>query len=271
MKSGKPVAAPSRLSYPAPTMWSLAFGLGATREQASLVVGLFSRAPADWGNAEVLLAWWQQRMSLVEPEAVTAPWATAIHHELLDVLTTYGSLAGDVRLPCKTCGRLFTSRPPRYARSCTACHRSKSAKVRARYHGSGTAPVGAGSWYAQGTKAASLWWPALCAHPECVSLFGAAHRERRYCDKHQRDRSAAQRARRKVTAPKDERFVFRALLEQNGQPIDGVRVQFCVDEDGRERVCEVTTAGYQARDALEFVALANMAASDGIPFTIKPL
>src|SRR2546423_288848 len=117
--AGKPVSTlvkPQRAS-----VWSLAFASGCDRQQAERAASLLR---GDALSERLFVLWWQETTLEPLPEdAVVAPAYTTIHHEIMDRVQEHlGAGCGSRTLPeapllpCRSCGRVFRSFPPRYAR-----------------------------------------------------------------------------------------------------------------------------------------------------------
>jgi hypothetical protein len=159
-------------------------------------------------------------------------------------------------VPCKTCGRIYESRAPHFARTCGACQSEPPYKQRRRIHDCGAFPVFAGGFYPKGPQRGQYVWPTVCEHPECVDVFRAQRYDEKYCPSH--TRVEALRARRKDPTPKNERFRF--FPNYSGCD-EGTEVRYDFVINGEPRACIIGHDGYQARDEAEFRPLAFYAAT----------
>src|SRR5215218_601736 len=104
-------------------------------------------------------------------------------------------LPDEYRLPCATCGYIFRTAAPRFARTCDACQRTPTYRQRLRPHQLGALPVFAGGFHKKGLEHARYVWPTVCEHPECVSVFPAKRWDECYCPDHTRVSAARARQR----------------------------------------------------------------------------
>lgn len=171
-------------------------------------------------------------------------------------------LPDEYRLPCASCGYIFRTAAPRFARTCDACQRTPTYRQRLRPHQLGSLPVFAGGFHKKGSEHARYVWPTVCEHPECVSVFPAKRWDECYCSDH--TRASAARARQRLGRPKHELFRF---YPDYSACDEGSEVRFDLEIGNEPRVCIVGPQGYQARDEKEFRPLASYAAS-GHPIRI---
>jgi hypothetical protein len=215
--------------------------------------------------------WWQEEALLrpVEGEErrilVPTLQEMKIHHHVLDRVLEARKVMLERRsavklpetyaLPCKTCGRVFETTAPRFARTCSECQKAPAYQQRLRIHRRGAFPVFTGGFYPKGPKRRQYVWPTVCEHPECVAVFPANHPDDLYCPDH--TRLSAHRARRKLATPKNQRFRFYPNYSECDEGSE-VRYDFVID--GKPRTCIIGPDGYQARDEAEFRPLAYYAA-----------
>jgi len=196
--------------------------------------------------------------------AVVEPWVNDLHNELFDRLREHlgkvvrGRVLPDVaRLPCRVCGRIFVSEPPRYARQCGECAHAKPYLPRATTH---TNELSQPRWsegvYPRGPYGPEAWWPVLCEHPNCLVVFATPGRLARYCEKHQGNRMSAKRERERDSTPKHARFRFRLTSEVDGEPLQRLTL---TGRDGRQ-VELVPGKTYVARNEVELAELAGQLA-----------
>jgi hypothetical protein len=171
-------------------------------------------------------------------------------------------LPDEYRLPCATCGYIFRTAAPRFARTCEACQRTPTYRQRLRPHQLGSLPVFVGGFHKKGSEHARYVWPTVCEHPECVSVFPARRWDECYCSDH--TRVSAARARQRLGKPKHELFRF---YPDYSACDEGSEVRFALEIGHEPRECIVGPQGYQARDEKEFRPLASYAAS-GHPIRI---
>lgn len=231
-----------------------------SRDEATTAANLLSKPSAD--RERVFVEWWQRTFDDLAPEAVVEPWVNDLHHELFDLLREhFGEHVRDLelpkvaRLPCRSCGRIFESEPPRYARHCDECAHAKPYLPRATTHANEVAqPRWSDGVYLRGPYSPEAWWPVLCDHPDCLTLFSTTSRLARYCGSH--TRASAQRARARDSTPKHTRFRFRLAREIDGEPLQ--RLTF-TGREGRQ-IELVPGETYSARDELELAELASQLA-----------
>jgi hypothetical protein len=219
--------------------------------------------------------WWQDEALLLPAEGeerrefVPTPWETKIHHHVFDRVIEARKVMLERRstitlpdafwLPCRTCGRIYESKAPHFARTCGACQSESPYEQRRRIHDFGAFPVFAGGFYPKGSQRRQYVWPTVCEHPECVVVFPAQRYDERYCPDH--TRVEALRARRKDPTPKNERFRF---LPNYLECDEGSEVRYDFVINGELRACIIGHDGYQARDEAEFRPLAFYAAANSL-------
>jgi hypothetical protein len=257
-RAGKPVTA---------SIWALAIASGCSPGEALAVQALFGKTDALFERRFVL--WWQETtLEPLPPGSVVAPAYVPLHHEIMERMTehfgtTYRaeSIPESPLLPCRTCGRLFRSCPPRFARRCYHCNNGKPYLPRAGRHRSGASAYGTAGFYTSGPSGPAVGWSVMCGHPDCATVFPAVRRDELYCPAHS-CRMSAKRARDRSTGAKHERFVFYpppgSIWEAPDGPIDGIHIQ-CTTRGGSQQELLVTEEGYLARDDTELAQLARLA------------
>lgn len=253
-------------------MWSLAFALGASRDEAHAFQRHNGRARSDpdprW--AVLLGFYWQQLAGGVADDAVTAPWANELHHRIADVLEQrkapgrtvtlgQGKVAccpDTVRLPCRDCGHMFVSRfrGDRFRRTCGVCFPYSPAPPQ---HPRGGLTLFKQGSYRNRRRGSTLGvdqygQDVLCSHPDCLELFVSTRGDEEYCAGHQERREQARRLRRSRT-PKHVRWGFRLAPGVNG-------VQYHLGPDSREVRIDPGQTRFAA-DEQELVQLVALAAS----------
>jgi len=230
-------------------VWALAYACSGDRQQADRVQAVFGRAASDGGHALLFRAWWQQKtLAPLPPTTVVAPWATQIHQQIAERLADW-RLLGDqpLLLACPGCGRVYTSNPPRFARSCGRCKPSQPTGKPAPH---GTRLMHSPGFYKSGPAGPRQGQSLLCAHPDCLTLFLAISGQQRYCPTHQKDRESAARARRRAPSPKHQRLRF--------YPHERPLQISLTAADGRQQPITITPSGYQARNEAELLQLLQL-------------
>jgi hypothetical protein len=222
--------------------------------------------------------WWQEEALLSAPgndrrAFVPTAFETEAHHRVFApviearkvlfeqrraglLLDGPGALLPDeYALPCATCGHIFRTAAPRFARTCDACQRTPAYRQRLRPHQLGSLPLFAGGFHKKGSEHGRYVWPTVCEHPECVSVFPAKRWDECYCSDH--TRVSATRARQRLARPKHELFRF---YPDYSECDEGSEVRFDFVIGTEPRVCVIGPRGYQARDEEEFRPLAFYAA-----------
>jgi hypothetical protein len=254
-KPGKAVAVPQPFLAASleEAVSSLAYACTGSGEQAKCVRRLFERAAAEGNFALLFRRWWQEKTLAPLPAgAVVQPWVTLVHQQIANRFASW-QLLGDqpLLLPCPGCGRVFTSRPPRFARACGRC---KAYTPSGQANPDGSRVMFSAGFYPAGPHGPSQGQSILCAHPDCVRVFLATSSQRRYCDEHQRDRKAAARARSRTSQLKHTRVRFYPAARCEQLPSVSSR-------DGSEGSVVVGPDGYQPRDERELLLLAQLAGS----------
>lgn len=231
---------------------------GYTREQATSAANLLSE-PASAEGERLFVLWWQSTFDDLAPDAQVQPWVNDLHHELFDRLRPH--LGAEVRmnvlpqvvwLPCRTCGRKFESRPPRYARNCNDCAHANPRPQHAATHANGLSrPYWTDGAYARGPHRPQAWWYVLCQHPDCLTVFSTTSRLACYCEQHT-SRVSAQRARQRNQSPKPTHFRFRLAEDLKGEPLQELTF---TGSDGRQ-ISLVPGMTYVPRDEIELSTLA---------------
>jgi hypothetical protein len=229
-------------------VWSLAYACTGSSAKAAVAREVFERAAHDGGQAQLFRRWWQEKtLAPLQSDAVVAPWATAVHQAIADRFERWGLLGAEpLLLPCPGCGRVFTSRPPRFARTCGRC---KPATSTAEPNPAGSRVMYSAGFYPAGPYGPRQGQSVLCAHPDCLTLFLATRSDERYCELHRADRKAAARARQRQPEPKHARVRF--------HPLEADPVEISVrDLGGNERRLTIThVGGDQPRDEDELMQL----------------
>ena len=228
---------PVTLAVPQPTMWSLAFGLGASFEQARAFQHWYDRAVGDPdpGWAVLLAHRWQELARNVPDDEVTVPWATRLHHEIADLLERRDAPgkkvkleAGKkitcpriVRLTCKHCGWMFESRyrGGRFPRTCGGiCFRNPQKAPRHARGGLTGYTAGMYTHRRAGSRLGVEQYgqEVLCSHPDCLRLFMSTRGDEQYCDEHAGKREQARRRRSRRGPAKHLRFLFELAPGVNG-------------------------------------------------------
>lgn len=256
-----------------PTMWALAFGFEQDSAKAKRVEKLYAEARASRSPAAVvaLALWLEKHMGRVPAGDVTAPWATGLIQELVDLIedaappgttvrsekaNTHCVTPSTLRLPCRDCGCVFESRfrAGQYRRTCSGPGRrcfKYEPKVPNHPRG-GLVQYKPGN-YPKRRKGQTLGvveygQSVVCNHPDCLELVLVAGHNRDYCDEHHRESA---RRLRQVRPPKKERFRFRLAPGVNS-------VQYAWGP--RSEVTEVPPGGRFARDEDELLVLASFLA-----------
>ncbi len=250
--AGKPAnpVAPERVELPGTVeegVWSLAYACTGSGSKAVVARELFERAAHEGDSAALFRRWWQEKtLAPLPADAVVAPWAVAVHQAIADQFERWGLLGGEpLLLACPGCGRVFTSRPPRFARKCGRCKPNTPTATR---NPAGSRLMFSAVFYPSGPAGPQQGQSVLCAHPDCLTLFLATRSDERYCEQHGADRKAAARAGERVTEAKHRRVRFYPLGEGPVRDAVGGR-------DGVERELTITADGYQPRDETELVRL----------------
>jgi len=263
----------------APTMWSLAFGLGLSTEQARRFQRAYVLASDPAGesaaSAAVLLGWrWQQLTARVADDEFTAPWAIELHHLVADVLVqrdapgrTVALGRGEVahcpdlvRLPCRDCGHMLVSnyRGRRFRRTCGGeCY---AYAPKPPQHPRGGVTFHTPGLYRKRRRGSTVGvedygQTLLCLHPDCLTLLWSTRGDEQYCASHAGRREQARRLRRSGP-PKHRRFAFEMAAGMNGvQYAWGPRAEHVSIELGQTRV---------ARDDEELSTLAMFVAQGAL-------
>jgi hypothetical protein len=232
--------------------------------------------------AAEFVQWWQDETLLRPPageerrQIVALPQEIEIHHHVLSrvlearrVMLEQRSavrLRDTYALPCKSCGRIFKTRAPHFARTCRACQKEPAYRQRLRVHELGSLPVFAGGFHAKGPERRQCVWPTVCEHPECVAVFPATRWNERYCPDH--TRVSANRARRRLRVPKHKRFRF---YPNYSECDEGTEIRYDLMISGERRACVIGPNGYEARDEDEFRPLAHYAAQSPPRIHVVPV
>jgi hypothetical protein len=224
--------------------------------------------------ARVFVGWWQDEALLAAPKGTSSRrfvpmlQETKAHHHVLDCVLRareamleygVGRLPDNYSLPCLTCGRIFESQAPRFARTCGGCQKESPYPQRRRVHATGALPVFAGGFFPKGSQRRQYVYLTVCEHPECVAVFAATHPEKKYCPNH--TRVSATRARHRLATPKHKRFRF---YPNYSECDEGTEVGYNFIIEGQRRTCIIGPDGYEARDEAEFRPLAYYAATQSV-------
>ena len=257
------------------SIWSLAFGLAASLENAQAFQRCYERARSDpdpsWA---VLLAHsWQEFSANVPEDDVSVPWAHDLHHQIVDLLehrnapgrtVTVGAGATvtcprTVRLPCKHCGYMFESRyrGGRFRRTCGLCFSYSPAPP--QHPRGGVTGYKAGVYRhrrAGRTLGVEQYGQdVLCAHPDCLRLFVSTRGDEEYCDEHHGKREHARRLRDSLPA-NHTRFAFTPAPGFN-------RVQYSRGPRSEEVIIEADQT-WTAVDGAELLTLAAFVAQGSL-------
>ncbi len=262
-------------------MWALAFGFEQDSAKAKRVEKLYAEARASRSPAAVvaLALWLEKHMGRVPAGDVTAPWATGLIQELVDLIedaappgttvrsekaNTHRVTPSMLRLPCRDCGCVFESRfrAGQYRRTCSGPGRCFKYEPKVPNHPRGGLVQCKPGNYPKRRKGQTLGvaeygTSVVCGHPDCLELVLVTRRDRGYCDEHLGKREEARRLRRSRPA-KCERFVFSLAPDVNN---------VIYAWGARAEVTDFGPAGRVARDDEELLTLVQLAASGALLVT----